>query len=411
MTGLNRNLFSKVNKLLQYFPVVTLLGARQVGKTTLSRQLRPDWRYIDLEKPSDFSLVNNDPEFFLSRQPNKLIIDEAQEMPILFNILRGVIDQDRKQKGRYIITGSSSPELLKHISESLAGRVAIVEVGTLKANEIYQQPLSPFYNLFQQKLSKSNLPDASIPPLTREHIHHTWLKGGYPEPSLEEDRFAFNQWMENYQSTYINRDVAKLFPRLNRIAYQRFLTIMCKLSGTIINKAQIARDIEVSETTVKEYFQIANGTFLWRQLLSYEKNIKKSVVKMPTGYIRDTGLLHYLLKVSDLESLYADPIVGRSFESFVIEEIIKGLQATAATNWDAYYYRTRNAAEIDLILDGPFGILPIEIKYGTAIKPRQLRTITNFVEEQKLPFGLLLNQAEKAEWISPQIYQLPVGWI
>lgn len=410
MNGLKRNVFSKLEQLLQYFPIVAILGARQTGKTTLSQQLRPDWHYIDLEKPKDYTVLANDPEFYFKRHTHNLIIDEAQELPIVFNVLRGVIDANRNQKGRFIITGSSSPELLKHISESLAGRIALVELGTLKANEIFQKPLSDFYQLFSKKISKSNLPDTN-PPLSHKQIQTAWLKGGYPEPITQNSTFAYDQWMENYQATYINRDIAKLFPKLNKIAYQRFLTILSKLSGTIINKAQLARDIEVSEPTIKEYLTIAEGTFLWRELLSFEKNIKKSIVKMPKGHIRDSGLLHHLLGVHTLDDLYSDPIVGRSFEGFVIEEVIKGIQATATTNWRAYYYRTRNGAEIDLILEGPFGVVPIEIKSGSTINFRQLRTLSEFVKDNSLPFGILINQSDKPEWISPSIFQLPAGWL
>ena len=129
------------------FPVVAILGARQCGKTTLSKSLRPDWLYIDLENPSDFQRVMNDPEFFLQQNTTHVIIDEAQKVPLLFEILRGVIDQNRTQKGRFILTGSSSPELLKSISESLAGRIATIELGTFKTNELYAKPLSKFYHL------------------------------------------------------------------------------------------------------------------------------------------------------------------------------------------------------------------------------------------------------------------------
>jgi predicted AAA+ superfamily ATPase len=410
MTGLKRNLYHKVEQLLKVFPVVSLLGVRQSGKTTLAKMLKPDWHYIDLEKPSDFNLVSQDPEFFLSRHPNQLIIDEAQELPVIFNILRGVIDSDRSQTGRFIITGSSHPELLNHISESLAGRVAIVEVGTLKTNEVFQKPLSDFYQLFTHKLSKENLPTKS-PPLLRNCIHQVWFRGGYPEPVIAKSDYFYEQWMENYQTTYINRDIAKLFPKLNKVAYQRFLTILSKLSGTIINKAEVARSIEVSEPTIKEFLTIAEGTYLWRQLLSYEKNITKSVIKRPKGFIRDTGLLHYLLKIHSLEDLYADPCCGNSFEGFVIEELLKSLEALTITNVHSYYYRTRNGAEIDLILDGPFGVLPIEIKHGVQINFRRLRALTEFVKEHELPFGLLINQSDQPQWLSPHIYQLPVGWL
>lgn len=309
-----------------------------------------------------------------------------------------------------MLTGSSSTEFLTKVSESLAGRVAIVELGTLKANEYYDQPLSPFYDVFFAKLDAARVP-TTLPPMTSDQMQRIWLKGGYPEPVLQGDETFYQQWMENYHSTYINRDIAQLFPRLNKIAYRRFLTTLSKLSGTIINKAAFASAIEVSENTIKEYLSIADGTFLWRPLPSFEKNIVKSVIKMPKGYIRDTGLLHYLLQVVDLESLHSDPIVGSSFEAFVIEEIIKGLSATTVTNWRAHYYRTRNQAEIDLILEGPFGVLPIEIKYGSHTRMKELLTLSEFVKEFSLPFGVLINQSDRVEWLTPHIVQLPVGWI
>jgi hypothetical protein len=146
------------------FPAIVILGARQTGKTTLAKTLKPDWKYIDLEKPSDFEQITQDPEFFFSQYPTGIIIDEAQNYPNIFKILRGVIDQNRDLTHRYIITGSSSPELLKASSETLAGRIALLELGTLKANEYYELPLSPFYTLFHSKLS--------LPPLQNFFTQH-----------------------------------------------------------------------------------------------------------------------------------------------------------------------------------------------------------------------------------------------
>jgi len=325
--------------------------------------------------------------------------------------LRGVIDERREETGRFLITGSSSPEILRQACDSLAGRVALVEMGTLKVNEYYQQPLSPFYKIFQEKLTKENWAFDGTPPFSTEQIQHVWLKGGYPQALLAHSEEEYLQWMENYHATYLNRDVAALFPKLNRIAYQRFLSMLSHLSSTIINKAELGRAIEISETTVREYLTIAEGSFIWRQLLSFEKKITKSLVKMPKGYIRDSGLLHYLLKIQTRTALYENIMVGHSFEAFVIEELIKGLQATMVTNWQHNYYRTRNGAEIDVILDGPFGTLPIEIKYGSTVPLRNLRSLQDFIKEHNLPFGLVINQAKKGEWLTRDIYQLPVGWL
>lgn len=411
MIGKKRHIADKIKYLMRYFPAVTLLGARQVGKTTLSKQVASNWRYLDLENPSDFDRIGIDPTLFFEQYPEKLILDEAQNMPVIFNILRGVIDKKRNTPGRFLITGSSQPALLNQVSESLAGRVAIVELGTLKISEYYQKALSPFYKIFSKKLSKTELNFTGSAPLKPQQIHHIWLKGGYPEPTLKKDNHFYQLWMQNYFDTYINRDILKLFPKLNVIAYRKFIYMICNLSSTILNKADLARSLEISQTSIKDYLEIAEGTFLWRMLPSFEKNITKSIIKMPKGYLRDSGLLHFLLKISDIEELHHHPIVGHSFEGFVIEEILKGLEATLLTNWQAYYYRTRAGAEIDLILDGPFGTLPIEIKYGQTIQRKQLNSLTDFVKTHKLPFGLLINQAKEACWLTPEIYQLPVGWL
>lgn len=408
---MKRNIFNKINELLFMFPVVAIIGVRQCGKTTLSKVLRPDWVYIDLEKPSDFNQLDIDPEFFFQQHPHHVIIDEAQLSPKIFEVLRSVIDAQRSTTGRFILTGSSSLELIKQISETLAGRIAIVELGTFKANELVGKPLSPLYQMLQSPLTAEMLNTLPEPLLTSENIKSAWINGGYPEPNLRGSHQFYLQWMENYEATYIHRDIAKLYPKLNKVAYQRFLSMLCKLSGTILNKSDVARGLEVSEGAIREYLTIAEGTFLWRSVLSYENSISQSIIKMPKGHLRDTGLLHTLLNITSATQLYKDPIIGHSFEGFVIEELIKGLQATMLTRWTYYYYRTRSGAEVDFILQGPFGTIPIEIKYGVDTKPKILKNLRNFIIENKLPFGLLINQSEKACWLDRYIFQLPAMYL
>lgn len=405
-----RNAQRKLQEMLEIFPVVAILGGRQVGKTTLAKMLGPHWHYFDLENPKDYDRISHDPLFFFKQFNKHVIIDEAQSLPALFQVLRGVIDADRGQKGRFILTGSSSPELLNNISESLAGRIGLMELGTLEMNEQYDQALSPFYQVFESKLDPNALPFGA-PPIGIEQVQTSWLYGGYPEP-LQENETFYQQWMENYFATYVHRDIAALFPKLNKIAYQRFIHMLAKLSGSILNKADLARALEVSQGSISQYLHIAHHTFLWRTLPSFEKNVMKRVIKMPKGHIRDTGLLHGLLSIDSSEALYNDPIVGRSFEVFVIEELLKGLQSTMLTQWSAHYYRTSNGAEVDLIIDGAFGCLPIEIKHSSYVPLSKLRTLIDFVQTRAdCPFGLLINQSDKAEWLTPEIFQLPVGWL
>jgi predicted AAA+ superfamily ATPase len=413
MHGLGRNLESKINNLLGYFPIVIILGARQCGKTTLARMLRPEWRYFDLERARDYDFVTRDFEFFIKEHPQSLIIDEAQRYPALFQELRGVVDRDRRHRGRFILTGSSSPDLIKNVSESLAGRVGIVELGTFKANETYAQGLPAFYKIFEGVLDR-NVSDSlkSIEPaLSHDQLMQAFLKGGYPEPVLEKDDRFHAAWMENYVQTYVERDIRALFPRLDLIKYQRFVAMLSGLSGTIINRSQVGRSLDISEKSIRDYLQIITGSYIWRNIASYEKDAGRSIVKMPKGNFRDSGLSHFLQGISTRDQLLTYPHAGAAFEAFVFEEIIKGIQATVAVNWNYYHFRTRNGAEVDLILEGPFGILPIEIKFGNQIRQRRIQALKNFVYTRDLPLGLVINNSDDIQMIADRILQLPATCI
>lgn len=411
MTGLERNLTSKIHKLLDVFPVVMLIGARQTGKTTLSKAVRPDWKYFDLENAKDYDFITRDYDFFFKEYSQHVIIDEAQEDPNLFRHLRGVIDAQRRQKNRFILTGSSSPSLLAQASDSLAGRIAIVEIGTLKMNEVLEKPLPDFYQLFSQTLSTESIPWLkTLKPLSDDVIPY-FLKGGYPEPVLAESDFAYSAWMENYYRTYINRDVRRLFPKLDGIRYQRFVNMLASLSGTVINRAQLGRSVDVSEVTIRDYLEIADKTYVWRTIPSYEKSVSKSILKMPKGEFRDSGLTHYLAAIETREALLRSPQLGHNFESFIVEEIIKGIQATDVTRWDYYYYRTKNGAEVDLILGGSFGVLPIEIKFGQQTKVKQLAALQRFVKDNDLPLGIVINNSTEVQLLAERIVQIPAGCV
>jgi predicted AAA+ superfamily ATPase len=413
MRGLRRNLETKINNLLGYFPIVIILGARQCGKTTLARMLRPAWKYFDLERTRDYDFVTRDFEFFIKEHPHSIIFDEAQRYPALFQELRGVVDRDRQHRNRFILTGSSSLDLIKNVSESLAGRVGIVELGTFKANETYAYGLPEFYEIFDNVLDHKT-PDklrGIAPKLSHDQLMQIFLKGGYPEPVLEKDERFYAAWMENYVQTYIERDIRALFPRLDLIKYQRFVAMLSGLSGTIVNRSQVGRSLDISEKSIRDYLQIVAGSYIWRNISSYERNTGQSMVKMPKGNFRDSGLSHFLQGVSTRGQLLIYPHVGAAFEAFVFEEIIKGIEATEAVNWNYYYFRTRNGAEIDMILEGPFGILPIEIKFGSQTKQRRIQALKNFVYTHDLPLGLVINNSDDVQMIADRILQVPATCI
>ena len=408
---LSRNSATKVDALLRVFPAVLILGVRQSGKTTLVRQVRADWKYFDLENINDIDFISSDPDFFFKEYPSHIIIDEAQEFPDIFKQLRGVIDSDREQKNRFILTGSSSPELIKHASESLAGRLGVVELGTLKMNELHQKPLPPFYQIFNRTLSASTIDELKSLRAVAGDVINDFLWGGYPEPVLANNREYFQTWMQNYFQLYINRDIRKLFPKLDSLKYRRFVSMLSELSGTIINKAQLGRSLDTSEVTIRDYLEIADKTFVWRMIPSYEKTKSKSIVKMPKGILRDSGLIHFLANIDSREKLVRSPNTGQNFESFIIEEIIKGVHCTEATNWQYYYYRTKHGAEVDLILEGSFGLLPVEIKFGVVTQSRQLTSLKKFLADNSLPLGIVINNSTEVKALAKNIMQIPATLI
>jgi len=409
MTDKNRFLATKVKQLLNFFPAVAVIGSRQCGKSTLVKTIAPDWKYYDLDRPDDFQLITSDPLGFFSRQKSRVIIDEAQQFPELFQVLRSIIDQDRQQTGRFLLTGSSSPEIVKGLSESLAGRIATVELWPFKMTEFYDQPLPSIYPLLtDKKFIFKQLSDLKT-NVTLPQMYEHWLYGGYPEPRIKakENPVFHGLWMDEYFNNYIRRDIQHLFPRLNTHNFRLFIQSLSFSSGKIINQSSVARALEISSVTAKEYLEILHNTFVWRNLRSYEKNSLKKVQKMPKGFFRDQGILHHLLKLDDIDRLLVYPESGNSFESFVIEEIIRGFQCTMKAGIDFNFYRTRDKSEIDLIVEGPFGIIPIEVKLGTKVKPKMLIPIKKFLAETDAEFGIMVNNSEKIEWLSENIIQIP----
>ncbi|MFA6036971.1 MAG: DUF4143 domain-containing protein [Legionellales bacterium] len=409
MTDTKRNIYKSIRYMLEHFPCVAIIGARQVGKSTLMHQLFPDAPFFDLERESDFARISRDTEFFLQDNPTPLCIDEAQLCPQLFESMRVKIDENRKQPGQYLISGSSSPELLGNISESLAGRVAIVELGSFTTAECVEQGVPEFYSHLQS--GDFTRIDKIKSNITKQEVYDALLYGGYPEPFLKHSEKQFyDLWMENYFRTYIDRDIRRLFPQLNMDAYKRFIRMLAFSSGDLINTSNFAMSLDVSQPTAKSYFDIAAGTFLWRKLPSFQSNQIKSLIKMPKGHIRDTGLINYLLNINNIEQLKSHPQYGKIWETFIIEQILKNCDALMIKH-QAYFYRTRGQAEIDLILETPIGLIPIEIKSGINIQEKQLKTLKNFIDQYHCPIGIVINSAENVAFLSENIIQIPVNFI
>lgn len=412
MRDKKRYLETRVDSLLTMFPAVAVIGPRQCGKSTLVRNMRPDWKYYDLERPDDYQLITGDPLGFFSRRRERTIIDEAQQYPDIFKVLRSVIDQDRTSAGRYLITGSSSPGIVRGLSETLAGRLATVELWPFKAGEFFERPLSPLYELLSSSRNPLDGLFNSGPQLYPNQIYEHWFLGGYPEPRIKSRHKPefHGLWMDNYFLNYMDRDVSRLFPGINQHNFRRFIQALAFHSGHILNQSQLARAIEVSSPTVKHYLDILHNTFIWRNLPSFEKNSLKKVKKMPRGFFRDQGVQHHLLKIRDVDDLLVHPGAGGSFEAFMIEEIVRGFQCTMASGLDFYYYRTRNGSEVDLVVEGQFGLLPIEIKLGRKTDQRALAGLKNFMADTGAGLGILVNNSDRMELLTDNIVQIPSGY-
>ncbi len=343
---ISRALQGEILHNLKQFPVVALLGPRQVGKTTLalgiSRGARKPSVYLDLERPSDRARLS-EPELYLRSQAGRLVIlDEIQRVPELFPLLRSLVDERKRggeRGGHFLILGSASPELLRQSSESLAGRIASLE-------------LRPF-SLFEVA--------GRAPAVRRDRL---WLRGGFPDSFLAPDDMASWQWRDQFISTCLERDIPQLAPRIPSEQLRRFWTMLCHQQGALLNAASLASGLGLTGKTVSTYVDLFTGLFLVRQLRPWFRNIGKRLVKAPKIYVRDSGLLHGLLHIRDLDTLLGHPQCGPSWEGFVLENLL----SVMPPGWQPWHFRTAAGAEIDLILENP-PEKPIAIEIKRTIQP------------------------------------------
>lgn len=348
--------------LMQEFPAVALLGPRQVGKTTLTRQLagklKLDTLYLDLESDTDLQRLA-DPEFLFDQYADKcVILDEVQRMPELFRQLRPLIDKKRTP-GRFILTGSASPDLVKGVSESLAGRIAFLE-------------LTPI-NLAEAKKSRIS------------QTRH-WFRGGFPDALTSKTDNGYVRWAENFIRSYIERDLSLLFgTNLSEKLIRNFWYMLAAENGGIWNAENYARSLGTTSPTVKRYLDFLEGAFLVRQLPAWFVNATKRLVKAPKVYIRDSGILHSLNRIDSQQQLPMSLIVGASWEGYVIEQIA----ALKPRHLDMYYYRTHHGAECDVVLTkGTRPVLAIEIKF--AGNPSLSKGFYTSLEDLKLEHGYVI---------------------
>jgi uncharacterized protein len=338
---INRLLYPQLLDAVSNSPAVALLGPRQAGKTTLALELgqRHNALYLDLESEQDRAKLSQ-PELYLSDHQDRLVIlDEIHRAPGLFPVLRGLIDRGRRagrRSGLYMLLGSASLDLLKQSGETLAGRITYLE-------------LAPINVLEAQKIPADDL----------------WIRGGFPESLLASDDLRSLRWRQDFIRTYLERDIPQFGPRIAAETLRRFWGMLAHHQGGLLNTAQFARNLGVDVKTVGNYLDLLVDLLLVRRLQPWHANLGKRLVKSPKVYVRDSGLVHALLNIQDKESLLAHPVIGQSWECFVIENLL-----VAATNKaQGYFYRSSGGAKIDLLLSWPDGSLwAIEIKRSLSPK-------------------------------------------
>lgn len=356
---IKRRLTTLVQQRLEQLPVVALLGPRQSGKTTLAKRLGATTNslYLDLENPQDLAKLEDPRGYLLSHQGTLVILDEVQRLPGLFQILRGLVDtgiESGISTGQYLLLGSASIELLQQSSESLAGRITYLELNPFEVTEIQPEQ--------QQAL---------------------WNRGGFPRSFLAASDQQSTTWRNSFITTYLERDIPQLGPRIPAATLRRFWTMLAHLQGTPLNAASIAKSLVVDGKTVAKYLDLMVDLLLVRRLQPYHANVRKRLVKSPKVYLRDSGLLHTLLRLDSKEEVLSHPIAGASWEGFVMENLIRA----APERTEASYYRTSAGAEMDLVLDfgGNRGIWAIEIKRSLAPKTgKGLHICINDIQPDKV---------------------------
>lgn len=352
---INRRILADIKGSVSFFPVVAIVGPRQVGKTTLAKMIIQESEkptlYLDLERQSDLFKLN-DAELFLSQHSDFLIvIDEIQLKKELFPLLRALVDQNR-EPARFLLLGSASPELIRNSSESLAGRIAYHQLHPLDLTEIPE-------NISQNEL---------------------WIKGGFPSVILAKNDELAHRWIENFVSTYLNRDLLQLGLNASPKIIRSLWYMMAHLNGQLFNATMLGNSLGISTPTVKRYVDFLEDAFLLKSLHPFSWNMSKRLVKTPKIYLTDTGILHHLSGISDFNHLSGNPVIGTSWESFVINQIL-GIKKPLI---DLYFYRTHHGAEVDLVFTKGLTVVGCaEIKYSNS--PQLTKGNFNAFEDLNAP--------------------------
>ncbi|NND65323.1 MAG: ATP-binding protein [Gammaproteobacteria bacterium] len=376
-----RHFSDRLHQLLEQFPVVTVFGPRQAGKTTFVKHALPDWQYIDLERRRDRVRVEEDIEYFLSQLDGPIIFDEAQLAPELFSELRGFVDRDRAKKGRIVLLGSASFRLNQQVSETLAGRVGFVDLTPLHWHELHGSELD---------ISMSD----------------RWFRGGFPEAVLNNSNEQRFEWFESYVRTFVERDLPAMGINVTAAQMHSLWRMLAHFHGSLWNASQLASSLSVDYKTVNRYVDILEQAFLIRKLQPYFVNLGKRLVKRPKVYLRDSGLLHHFLDVAEPKKLDVSPNRGASWEGFVIEQIIEAYRLSKP-QYHPYFWRTARGSEVDLLMVAGENIIPFEIKLHSSPTKKMVTGLLQCMQDLNLKSGYVVYPGTERYSLGDGIITLP----
>jgi len=354
-----------LQEALKQFPAVLITGPRQAGKSTLLQHTLKDYHYVTLDDPMIRAMANNDPEFFLSAHETPVIINEIQYAPELLSYIKIKIDKNRRKYGRFVLTGSQTFQLMKGVSESLAGRVAILQLYPLSWEEI------------------------DVSPFDEKQVAKQMMQGFYPQ-FFAEPQTDWNLWYSSYISTYLERDLRNVKAISDLGRFQTFLSLLASRAGQLLNMAELAKECGVSQPTIKDWISILESTYIIFLLKPFHNNRTKRLVKSPKIYFVDTGLLCYLLGIDRGDRLFKASIGGHIFENMVIAEFVKKLSKNPQ-RVEYFFYRTASGVEVDLVVERSGKIEAYEIKFAKTLSREMAKSLSLFASEHKVEKSVVLS--------------------
>lgn len=402
---INRHIESVISECLQQFPVLLVTGPRQVGKTTLLQHICNNYEYITFDDPLILTEATEEPNLFLKNNEPPLLIDEVQYAPVIFRYLKIYVDKT-KNKGAFALTGSQAFELMKNVSETLAGRMAIVELRGLSLREIhgiiFSKPFIPSEEYINER--KKYLSNYT-------NLWETIHRGSMPQ--LQDKSINWERYYSSYIKTYIEKDIRQLVNISDELKFIKFLTALAVRCGKLLNITAIANEIEVSSDTVKRWLLALQATGIIYLMEPYSNNVLKRVIKTPKVYFYDTGLVCYLARWTSFEAARVGAQARNIYENFIVSEILKSHLNAGKTISSIYYYRDRDQKEIDIVIDEDGKLYPIEIKMSanpTKTMGKNFSVLDNIPGKQRQP-GIILCQYDKKLYLADDLIALPISYI